>query len=1335
MASTVKGKNVATTGSGHVAPGPPATSMIPPPPPTGPVASPFLYVAKSATGKNVCQQIKCGGDPVLKKGSTMDIELPANLPANALPIKDIVTHAVQKVAKTLNGSKSAKASDVEICVTGDDVVLNLLSKQLEVHQSKGKFISGLSFVKAMNSKSEKHAAKVYVAAEPVAVASGDVVDTFVDYTLYGIVPITFRRHYNSSRSTERTPLGRGGFTHSYHQYLTIQESKVVLREEDGREVTCSLPAPSKSEVHRGSRLEFFRRNDGQSFDVKNLTTGIVRHFAPETRGGSTVLQSISDAWGNRVELKYENGLLSAITDPFGRKLSFSSDAQGRIVRVDVSALDYKITPPKTETLASWSYNYSPEGDLESAVDSLGVTEAYRYDAKHRLVEKKAKNGIAFKYEYDEKTGRCLRAWGDGGLHGFEFTYDLQKGTTTAHGNPEPRVFHWNEDGAVLKERTYDSSYLDENVYDADLLVIEQKDAAGSSRVYEYNARGHLVKATDPEGNVATWEYDGDNMVKWTDAGGGVATFSYNERGAVTAFVTPGGIARSLTYDGRGLLTGIFGPSGVLVRIEHDDLGNIARVTKADGQVTRYEADLLGRLTKKTDPAGDVTAYTWDAAGHLTSVTFPPGDTVTVTYDALGCPKELTDWNGRVTRFKYEGTGQLARLEDPAGNVWEYVRDVNERLRFVRDPKGNTHEIRYDRAGRVREELTFDGRLVRYDFSKNGRVSRVEFPDGMWRSYEFDGTGNVLVEDSPHGTRTFQRNTRGEIEAALLDEQWGKVLVEFERDALGRIVGVSQNGRVVRYEYDAAGRLTTLTLPDGRRTLYFYDLMDRVVGIDYCGHKTLLVRDGSGREIRRYIYEANVDILTAHGPHGFAAERSVMLHTQKGPQTLSRRGWKFQAGGLLVASEDLHWGKKRYEHDTLGRLTSVHTARTSDVLEYDVSGALHRMASLDEQSAPWSLKRGGMVARTPHAELSYDEQSRRKRKTILRDHKPTGEAFEYLWDAFGQLREVKLPTGGRVLFVYDAFGRRVKKQVIGPAPADSVSPMGTLGTPPEVQTTEFLWDADHILGEIESSGHVRVHTRIPLSGVPVMQDDNGHATWVVTDHLGTPKDLITGKGELAWTADHTVWGKLVAEKGGGVGSSVKSPLRLFGQYHDSETGLSATRYRYFDADQAKWISPDPIGLRGGMDLFGFGGNPTNTVDPLGLKPCPGLGYVKFTVDKNGHINGMTAIITKDMCNSGLGTDANGGIIPPGWISPGYDRAHLWANRMGGSGDWEQNLVTMRADYNQHTMRMIEDRAFNTVTPSTPITYDVNITNYGNGRPSSVDITYGPVGGTTVTETVL
>jgi len=64
------------------------------------------------------------------------------------------------------------------------------------------------------------------------------------------------------------------------------------------------------------------------------------------------------------------------------------------------------------------------------------------------------------------------------------------------------------------------------------------------------------------------------------------------------------------------------------------------------------------------------------------------------------------------------------------------------------------------------------------------------------------------------------------------------------------------------------------------------------------------------------------------------------------------------------------------------------------------------------------------------------------------------------------------------------------------------------------------------------------------------------------------------------------------------------IRAQGQYHDEELGLHYNRHRYYDQHAGRFISKDPIGLSGGINLYQYAPNPVQWVDPLGLQKTAG-----------------------------------------------------------------------------------------------------------------------------------
>ncbi|EAZ9274936.1 RHS repeat-associated core domain-containing protein [Salmonella enterica] len=100
----------------------------------------------------------------------------------------------------------------------------------------------------------------------------------------------------------------------------------------------------------------------------------------------------------------------------------------------------------------------------------------------------------------------------------------------------------------------------------------------------------------------------------------------------------------------------------------------------------------------------------------------------------------------------------------------------------------------------------------------------------------------------------------------------------------------------------------------------------------------------------------------------------------------------------------------------------------------------------------------------------------------------------------------------------------------------------------------------------------------------------------TDVNGAPEEMTDSGGNIVWEAGYQVWGNLTHEK---ETRPVQQNLRFQGQYLDRETGLHYNLYRFYDPDIGKFISGDPISIRGGINLYQYAPNPISWIDPLGL----------------------------------------------------------------------------------------------------------------------------------------
>jgi RHS repeat-associated protein len=180
---------------------------------------------------------------------------------------------------------------------------------------------------------------------------------------------------------------------------------------------------------------------------------------------------------------------------------------------------------------------------------------------------------------------------------------------------------------------------------------------------------------------------------------------------------------------------------------------------------------------------------------------------------------------------------------------------------------------------------------------------------------------------------------------------------------------------------------------------------------------------------------------------------------------------------------------------------------------------------------------------------------------------------YTWDVRNRLTAIS--GGVSASFAYDALGRRTTRTVSGTTVKylhdglNVVQRQDASGTP----TAQMLMGGlDEIFGEITGSG----------------------TTSYFADALGSSVALSDGSGTTTAEFTYEPYGKN-SKTGSG-----DTPFRYTAR-DDDGTRLYYYRARYYHPGLGRFISEDPIGLAGGLNLYAYvGGNPLSYVDPLGLR---------------------------------------------------------------------------------------------------------------------------------------
>ncbi|MBU2714258.1 RHS repeat domain-containing protein, partial [Zooshikella harenae] len=104
---------------------------------------------------------------------------------------------------------------------------------------------------------------------------------------------------------------------------------------------------------------------------------------------------------------------------------------------------------------------------------------------------------------------------------------------------------------------------------------------------------------------------------------------------------------------------------------------------------------------------------------------------------------------------------------------------------------------------------------------------------------------------------------------------------------------------------------------------------------------------------------------------------------------------------------------------------------------------------------------------------------------------------------------------------------------------------------------------------------------------------------------TPRRATNTEGNIVWAWYSDAYGVgQVADNPDGDGQSVTLNLRFPGQYYDAESGLFYNYFRDYDPSSGRYLESDPIGLKGGLNTYGYvGGNPVKYIDQFGLAYSP------------------------------------------------------------------------------------------------------------------------------------
>jgi RHS repeat-associated protein len=689
-------------------------------------------------------------------------------------------------------------------------------------------------------------------------------------------------------------------------------------------------------------------------------------------------------------------------------------------------------------------------------------------------------------------------------------------------------------------------------------MLSETDEIGRVTKYSYDRHCNCIGVTHPDGTTRRFEYAGDSLPqKLIDETGAEFTHEHDDSGNIIATIDALGNRRECRYNQAGDLAQAIDPLGGVTKFEWNGRGQLIELTTPLGAATRYSYDERGRLTSVNDPLGNATRYAYDSLDRLMQVERPDGTKHRYEYDPEGNLTNFRDANGAETRFRYVDYNKLGGRVDALGYTQRFVYNTEADLVEVRNERDETYRFTYDALSRVTREIGFDGLRWEYDYDPAGQLSARVDPAGRIMRFIRDRQRRVIERLRPDGSAiSFGYDSAGRLTKATSPDS----KIEFKYNALGQVIWESQNRQVVEHKYDALGRRIERHSPSGRMVEFAYDADSRLSRLQTPNGAMEFEYDKAGRVAKRRT-PGELEESFEYDRCG----RTIEQLLRKPGQKPFRRGYRYDPEGNLIELNDSEKGVSRFTYDPVERLREVlQPEKGPEQFVYDSTGNLFRRGGRE-----FHYERPDRLTKADGATLIYDEVGN------LIEKRRGGSVIRYSYDPDNQLVAVETKEGWRIEFTYDAFGRRTAKKA-----KDS--------------ETGFLWDGDVLLAE-ERGGKSNQYIFEPESNVPLCRFDERGFDAYHNDHLGTPRELTDERGQVVWAADYDVYGRINGLQ------AVKSEnlIRFQGQYEDCETGLFYNWFRYYDPELGRFISQDPLGLLGGLNLYEYAHNPINWVDPPGL----------------------------------------------------------------------------------------------------------------------------------------
>lgn len=531
-----------------------------------------------------------------------------------------------------------------------------------------------------------------------------------------------------------------------------------------------------------------------------------------------------------------------------------------------------------------------------------------------------------------------------------------------------------------------------------------------------------------------------------------------------------------------------------------------------------------------------------------------------------------------------------------------------------------------------------------------------------RLFEYDDLGRLLKTKqssasggSVYGQAVYGVNAYGASGSASMEER------SYVYDSLDRVQMVTfEDGKTMEYFYDFEGNVTEVVenaSGTSKTTQFSYYGDNRLYQVTYVrasGNQVFTYDYDPGGRPEKLTYPASTGIVAEfEGPNGEPGwdgnGQLKHLRYMKGTDTIRRFAFEYDLAGNRISQLDVvdiaqpptrravEWV---YGYDWLDRLESVKKREATTVaglaLEPLQLTSMYQYDAADnriEFKVP-NLQQPELTELTETFTYSYDDAD-----NILSISKAvgTGSANEieaFTSDADGNLK-TRTSGGVTTTYTWNDFNRLAAISTSDNSKKQSHT-FGVNGfrrkkkDKNDVETTEYAAGLATAVSKAQAGDTITYLMGHRLMGFERQSD--GAMFWNICDALSTVRDVVNSSGTVVASYEFSEYGQRIDSTENRVSSQKTFVGGLSVQDEVTETGLMAMGQRFYASGfLGRFISRDPIGVRGGANLFAYSNSsPISLTDPTGLRPLY-LDEIDPSLVKNSNFSNLLTdeVFTKEV----------------------------------------------------------------------------------------------------------